>query len=282
MNKLNLHGSGERRLTFSQHLHGKYLAAQTLAGFMYHMSNWSEVWKAYRSADPIPVPHLRNGMKLIYGPNDDAIFSFREMFIGKPYTASGFYKPAANQTVIDIGANIGWFALFLQSRAKGIAIHCFEPARPALKCLRANVEANGFGEFISIHPYAVAGSNGRAALARHPHSVERRLLNECESAEGADVVETVTFERALAMTGAESVDLLKIDVEGAEVEIVAGSDIQSWRCVKRIALEYHEYLRPGCREALVQALKQRGFGNIWVNPAEGHPEQGIMFASQSG
>lgn len=221
-------------------------------------------------------------MKLIYGPNDDAIFSFREMFIGKPYTASGFYKPAADQTVIDIGANIGWFALFLQSRAKGIAIHCFEPARPALECLRANIEANGFSEFISMHPYAVAGRNGRAALARHPHSVERRLLNECESAEDADVVETVTFERALEMTGAESIDLLKIDVEGAEVEIVAGSDIGSWISVKRIALEYHEYLRPGCRETLISALKQRGFDNIQVNPAASLREQGIMLASRSG
>ena len=280
MNSLNADPSSRLRLTTSEHVYGKYYAMQTLVSFVYHMSNWDEVWAAYRGRGSMPFLRLRNGMRLIHGPGDDAVFSFREMFLGKPYTPYSFYRPAADQTVIDIGANIGWFALFLQSRARGINVHCFEPGPPALKCLHANIDINELNEFVKAYPYAVTDRVGRAALANSKHSVERHILKSRDPAEGADVVETITFERALEMVGAETVDLVKIDVEGAEVEIVLGSDIKTWGGVKRVALEYHGYLRPGCRERLVRALSERGFKNIQVMPAKTSREQGIMLASR--
>lgn len=281
MNRLNIAPSRRPRLTPSEHIYGKYYAVQTLASFVYHMSNWDEVWAAYRGRSSMPSLRLRNGLRLIHGPGDDAVFSFREMFLGRPYTPHAFYRPEADQTVIDIGANIGWFALFLQSIARGLSIHCFEPAPPALKCLGANVDANGLGEFVRIYPDAVSDTIGKVSLAKHQHSAERRLLTGRDSSEDVDVVETITFERARELVGSDTIDLVKVDAEGSEVEIVLGSDVTAWRGVKRVALEYHSYLRPGCRESLVRALGERGFKNIQVKPAKSSREQGIMLASRS-
>jgi FkbM family methyltransferase len=215
---------------------------------------------------------------LLHPPGDDPLFLHREMFLERPYVRRGFYKPSAGQTVIDIGANIGWFAVFLQSRAQEIRVHCFEPGAAAIECLRANVEANGLGKFISVYPVAVSDRIGTSRLARHARSYERRLVETVESVEAADAVETITLEHAVEMTGAGSIDLLKIDVEGAEIEIVLGSGIDVWKPVRRVALEYHEYLRPGCQNALIKALRERGFSRVQSERAADRNERGTIFA----
>lgn len=278
MNNLYAEPSSTQRLTMYQHFYGKLYAAQVLGEFMRHFSNWSEVWDAYRGLCTLPPLRLRNGMTLLHGHGDGPLFLYREMFIDKPYVRRGFYKPATGQTVIDIGANIGWFAAYLQSRVRGIRIHCFEPGPAAIETLRANIEANGLGEFISVYPFAVSGETGKCALARHSYSFERRLLRSAEPAVEADVVDTVTLERALKMAGAASIDLVKIDVEGSEVEIVLGSAGDVWMPVRRVAIEYHEYLRPGCREILIQALRERGFRDVRSERIPDLKERGTIFA----
>src|SRR5438270_8770844 len=99
---------------------GKYYAARALAQFVRRFANWREVWAAYRTGRPLPPLRLRDGLTLYHGGHDDPIYLFREQFIERVYTRGGFYRPAPGDTVIDLGANIGSFALSLQWQARGV------------------------------------------------------------------------------------------------------------------------------------------------------------------
>jgi FkbM family methyltransferase len=267
-----------QHLSSRELLWGKLGAVQTLAAFIRYLSNWPEVWSAYREHRPIPCLYLRGGIVLLHGIGDDPIYSFREMFLERPYCGAGFSKPQIGDTVIDIGANIGCFALFLQSRARGLTMHCFEPATATFQRLRANIEANGLSDCVFIHSVAVSDRNAVSRLSNHPHSVERSLVTNGQSEGESEMVQTIKLEEALARCGTSRIDLLKIDVEGSEVEIVLGADPRIWRSIKRVAIEYHEYMRPGCCRALVKALHQSGFDSVTNEVADGKRNRGILRA----
>jgi len=250
-----------------------------VAHLMRLLSNWREVWIAHKLGTTFPELRLRCGLVLTHGKGDQPLFSFEETFREQPYTREHFYRPNRSDTVIDIGANIGIFAIYLQYRARGIAVHCFEPAVASRNRLQSNVSINGLGSCVSIYPYAVFDKNAVLHLKQHVHTVERSLVRDEKDIPGAEPVESVTLARALELSGVKHVDLLKIDIEGAELEVILGSGHEEWKGIKRVALEYHGNLRPNCLETLTLALRERGYSYIRAIPSSSHiTSQGILHA----
>jgi FkbM family methyltransferase len=245
-------------------LSGKWNAARSLWQFARAFRNWKDVWAAYRSGAAMPPLEFRNGLVLHHGPGDDPIYLFREIFADDSYLGGGFYDPKPGDTIVDIGANIGAFALMIESRARGAKVHCFEPGPAARATLERNVSASGLGEFVTVHPYAVSDRRGAVELMRADSPMHRSLfINAFASASrGTDEVETLPLAEALDLTGGGRVDLLKVDVEGAEIEIVEGMAPAHWGRVERAAVEYHDFFRPDCRERVTRALEAAGFGRI--------------------
>jgi FkbM family methyltransferase len=267
-------------LTLQQKLHGKFYAAQVFAEFIRYFSNWREIWSAYKSGTALPELCLRSGLILIHAQDDVVLTIFREIFEEHSYTGDGFYRPKTTDVVLDIGANIGIFAVYLQSLARGINVHCFEPGSSARSRLQQNLSSNNLASSVFVYPFAVSDKNGVAHLGRHVHSVQRALVYEDETGHESEEVESITLARAIGLSGASRIDLLKIDIEGGETEVILGSPAELWKRVERVALEYHGSLRPGCREELTAALRDRGLGNIRCIPMRNDATQGILRASR--
>ena len=104
--------------------------------------------------------------------------------------------PKRSHVVLDVGANIGFFALLLQSRAPGIKVHCFEPGPITFDRLVGNIRLNGFSSNIFPYRCAVSDQNGIGYLADHSKSVERALLRTQTAVVGAEQVETITLQTA--------------------------------------------------------------------------------------
>jgi len=68
-------------------------------------------------------------------------------------------------------------------------------------------------------------------------------------------VRAVTIPQLLSHAGAETIDLLKVDIEGSELELFSG-DVEWLERVDVLAIELHDHFRPGCREALEAALER--------------------------
>jgi len=188
---------------------------------------------------------------------------FFEIFVAQSYVSGDFFKPGPLSRVIDCGANIGLFALFLVERSPGIRVHCFEPAPSTAAQLRVNLSNNQLESFVEVHQFALGVQRTTRILEEHASSGQRALLPDGSPLRGAsDIVQCIDLNHALALCGDSNVDLLKIDAEGAELEILQSGDDSVWKRIQRIVLEYHDDLRPGTKDRLLKLLKTAGYDEV--------------------
>ena len=126
-------------------------------------------------------------------------------------------------TFIDVGAHVGYYSL-LAARQVGPEgkVFAFEPEPVNYSLLVKNVELNEY-QNISPIPEAVSSSNGFStlfvsALDSGRNSVFHHGLPE----NGSVQVATTTLDAFLEERGWPKVDIIKIDVEGAELDVLGG------------------------------------------------------------
>jgi FkbM family methyltransferase len=142
--------------------------------------------------------------------------------------------------VVDAGANIGSFTLLVAEVNGLAAIHgvAFEPFPENFTMLQRNIEVN---EITSITPVRAALSNmdGSVRLATPGMPDEVRVVRSDDESSDLEVV-AWRLSSYCAHVGIESIQLLKLDVEGSEYEIVE-SDLEFiGTCVDRLLIEYHD------------------------------------------
>ena len=233
------------------------------------LENGTEVFVAWERRKCPPPLKTRDGVVIFHHwPQDPVFLLFREIFLLQCYIGNGFYQPRASDIVLDLGANIGMFAMHLLGLCKDLTIHCFEPSQTTRERLKFNVKSNSLDKNISVHPFAVWNQSDRQVLLPYACSGRRSFFNdgrECEDGPG-ELVQCVTLPAAIQMCSVETIDLLKIDTEGAEVEILDAVDDATWAKIRRITLEYHEELRPGSKTHLIKLLKKIGFHHVVIRP----------------
>ncbi len=125
---------------------------------------------------------------------------------------------------LDIGANQGFYSLFVASRRPQTRILSFEPDTYSLEKLRRNIAANGF-ENITVCPYALSDTEERRVLhldQGRNRGASSLLASSAPNALAESRVEVpcVTLLQALREHRVERVSALKIDVEGAEYPVL--------------------------------------------------------------
>lgn len=160
---------------------------------------------------------------------------------------------------IDLGANYGDFTKRLAET--GAVVHAFEPDPQTFKILKENV---GGVSNVMLHQVAVAKTSGRMNLYRISEDLastaEKRSwgasLVPSQRSSRSDVVEVEvrSFEQVLAEIG-KPVKLVKMDIEGAEVEILDQIlAAPSLYPVESLFVETHERQRP---EQLADVIRLR-------------------------
>jgi FkbM family methyltransferase len=228
--------------------------------------NNSEVRAAIRDSAVIPTLDLRNGFAIHHAPQDHVLSLVQDIFIRRCYTQPRFYSPAPGDTVIDCGANIGIFAIHLMSLEPALRVVCFEPCADSVNRLRLNVAANKLNDRVSV--FNLGLWNCRTNLSLYVNT-ESQCTSFFESPYGVvssrEMASCATLTDALSMCNAPTVDLVKIDAEGSEVEILKSAGDPEWHRIKRVVVEYHETIRPGSRAAVMALLARYRF-----NPVDMH------------
>lgn len=141
--------------------------------------------------------------------------------------------------VIDIGANIGCFALVAGKAAARGRVYAFEPDSENFDMTRRSVRLNGLSN-VTVERCAVAGESGSLKLyhgAHGPlHSVVPGRLGE---AEAVDEVPAVTLPQIMDKYAIERCGFLKMNCEGAEYGILYNTPADYLKRIDRISLEYH-------------------------------------------
>jgi len=141
-------------------------------------------------------------------------------------------------TVMDVGANLGQFTLFAAARVgKRGVVHTFEPASETYAGLTRNIEL-GRGKLARIVPNraAVTDTPGKIELhefageysvwnSMHAHTMKVLVDGTLRTVQPSRVeqVPAVTLDDYCHRHGIESIDLLKVDVEGWEVSVLLGA-----------------------------------------------------------
>ena len=138
--------------------------------------------------------------------------------------------------VVDVGANIGWYTLLAAKRAR--QVYSFEPYPVSFDLLQRSVSKNGFKN-ITAYPYCVSEHEGSVTLYladsgnKGLHSIVRNVGSRTID------VRSVTID---SMFPRETIDLMKIDVEGAEVLVLLGASkmIEEGR-LRRVVMEWNPW-----------------------------------------
>ena len=167
------------------------------------------------------------------------------------------------EVFVDIGANIGLYTLkgarLVGPRGRVVAI---EPGAEARAQLEANLGLNAF-PWVTVVGKAVSDADGEAVLHHVDlgHDPQAFSLIENLAADGrGEAVETVRLDRLVADLALPRLDLIKIDVEGAEAMVLAGAQETLARFRPKIVFECNAY--PSARDATARAwglLAGRGY-----------------------
>jgi len=194
-------------------------------------------------------------------PSSDLIV-FRQLFGDREYRFPVAWPP---RVIVDAGANIGLAALYFAHafpRARVIAV---EPAQSNVGLLQRNVAAYPSIEVVQA---ALWKENAELDLVDPGWGDWGFRTREHASEAGAAAagatrrVRGMTVDALFDSCNVDHVDILKMDIEGAEVEVFEHAE--SWiRRVGMIVIELHDRVRPGCREAVSRAAA--GFEHRWEN-----------------
>jgi FkbM family methyltransferase len=125
-------------------------------------------------------------------------------------------------TFVDVGANVGYFSLLWAASHPKNTAHAFEASPRNLPLLNQNVRANSLDDRIAVHDVALGRVAGSAAFDLGPDGVSGWGGLSIDGV-GANIVK-VGVKRLDEVLRNAHVDLMKIDVEGAEAWVLMGAD----------------------------------------------------------
>ncbi|MBP0021981.1 MAG: FkbM family methyltransferase [Cyanobacteria bacterium SBLK] len=219
---------------------------------------------------------LPNGLECYCLSQQETEFIFAEIFIDREYIQNGIVIHPGD-CIFDVGANIGLFSLFINGFQDNLKIFAFEPIAATFSVLRSNINLHNITN-ISLFNYGLGSENDPERLFTfYPHmpgnSTERPdekisqkdiaidLFGEEKTEyllQSAQVISEIrTLSRVIADLSINSIDLLKIDVEGGEIDVIQGIKSDDWIKIKQIVAEVHD---TGHRlTQFCSILKERGF-----------------------
>ncbi len=178
---------------------------------------------------------------------------YEEIFLSKEYDYPTSFSP---RTIVDVGANCGMTSIFYANQYPNATIVAVEPEATNYAALVRNTRI--YPNIIPIHA-ALWNEDGQVEVFRGDEGF-RGWPRMTDWGQWGFHVRKGTGCRALTMAslmreaGIETVDILKVDVEGAEQEIFSSCDWMDK--VKLLAIELHDRSRPGCSDVVNAVTKQ--------------------------
>jgi FkbM family methyltransferase len=177
----------------------------------------------------------------------------------------GFNLPFSPKTVVDAGANIGMAAIFFAHRYPEAKIIAIEPEASNFDVLVRNTQP-----YPSIIPLQAALWNRDGEISVSEPGPGSGVSGNwgCFAHEGMGVkVRAMTMRTLMKEMQLDFVDLLKVDIEGAEKEVFEACDWMGQ--VRCLMIELHDRFKQGCGETVDSATQgfsksQRGETTLYV------------------
>lgn len=232
-----------------------------IANCVRHTRQWPQLFPAYLVRSKLPYPfefRTRDQCRIVLDNWDDLTTVWHVFF------ANEYYVPRESKTIADLGANIGAFTVWAANRCPAGRLLSFEPFPSTFEKLESTVRLNGLDDRVECVRMAIAGHDGIGRFESKPgkRSYCRKLVADSAAAEAIDVA-CMTLASLYERFDVKEIDCLKMDVEGAEYEIILSASPKTLRRARVITLEYHDAERS---PALWEKLEESGFRRVAYAP----------------
>jgi FkbM family methyltransferase len=159
--------------------------------------------------------------------------------------------------VFDVGGNAGFFSMLqVIMHKEKLKLFTFEPDPEVFSRTRENIERcnQGRNACIAVNNIAVGSAKGTAGFVRNGSCASHISSGEAADAKHFDV-SIDTLDNIVQLHKIHHIDLMKIDVEGHEVEVLKGASRVALPITERVVLQYH----PGRFDDVRQLLEAAGF-----------------------
>jgi len=215
----------------------------------------------------------RNGIIIKIRTNSTDLMTLTNVWLIKEYFQHGL-KINNEDIIIDIGAHIGLFSLYVSQYCKKGKIFCFEPIKNNFELLEENIMLN---KIKNVFPYNVAVSSSTSTatifLSRDEAAHSMYLKNS-----NPVVVKSTSLEKIFYDNKIEKCDLLKLDCEGAEYDILEILSENLFHKINKIILEYHfADSKNNLISNLIKKLEKLSFN---ISIFQNVPSMGIIYATK--
>ena len=190
-------------------------------------------------------------------PSSD-VPTYEQVFLHQEYNFQAESEP---KVIIDAGANVGLASIYFANQYPQAKIIAIEPENSNFMLLKKNVEP-----YPNVIPLQAALWNKNEemtlfdpGLGNWAFEIADTTAESVES--GAQTVMAMTVDRIMAEYQFDEIDILKIDIEGAEKEVF--EDTSLWiEQVKSLMIELHEETKPGTEASFYNG--SQGFDQKWI------------------
>lgn len=241
--------------------------------------------------------------KVFYRNKAEGLFIYKEIFEDFEYDHDKLSLPE-NPVIIDVGANIGLFSLYMNKKTNGKAnIFAFEPAKEIYDTLQQNLTEHQLLDSVKAFNFGLADVKGEktfsyyknlSAISSYIPDIEKSHREVIEDPDKLNFLIEKSYPRlskflnafpflyriiipiivkqslqkeemicafdvlgnVIETEGITQIDLLKIDAEGAEMDILRSLHRSDWDKVKFIMMEGHNVNE---RQEMIDLLEQHGF-----------------------
>jgi FkbM family methyltransferase len=224
-----------------------------------------------RELDYMPVSVNKN-----FSPFDCLYINYKQMFYEDIYTHCYLDN---FETVIDLGANVGLFSLYMLKKHNCKRIYAVEPTKKAFSQLSNSLsdERNASVHKLAIHNFegkskikSVEDNSTISGFIDDVHPYTHHNMNEEE-------VEVVTLSRFMNDHNLDHVDLIKIDIEGCEYDVIDSLSDSDLLKSDRYLIEYH-WAKTKNIKKMVDRFKFLGFNILNNEDPKFDNDLGFFFA----
>jgi FkbM family methyltransferase len=237
------------------------------------MTDRDQVWEQVRREHP----EFTEACDI--GNNHHAV---REIVLGGSLTwlkAHSYFQPAPGTHVMDVGANAGIYSAYCA--VNGADVEAFEPGRENFELLTHMIDAADLHTKIRGIKAAIMGKSGPTKYVAHGFVKDETIYyngglltagvkwSETDLAKAEDV-HAISFDAAI---GDQEWDCVKMDIEGAEAEVLLTAHASSLAQIKFMYVEIHDWMGMELYTEMVERM-----GNLFQLDGYLNPKHGIWEA----
>ncbi|WGD33963.1 FkbM family methyltransferase [Olleya sp. YS] len=186
---------------------------------------------------------------LYFRKNTKDFETFEEVFVSKIYDVILTFEP---KTIIDAGANTGFSSLFFKFQYPEANIVALEIDKENINMIAKNLK--GF-EGVDIMERGLFSEHSFFKVEDPYNATNSFVMKKVNKDQDYDI-ESITIDQIMEQKQWDTVDILKIDIEGSEKELFE-SNYQSWLPkVKVIYIETHDRMITKCAYTVINAINQ--------------------------